>query len=77
MVAAHHIMGSWTKGIVTIGMQNESELLLLDDDLFGTQDNRDAGVAAASPAGEFYESEEPSSDEDTPAARQVLTLVHL
>ena len=74
MVAAHHI--------VTIGMQDESELLLreLDDDYFGALDDSDASAAAASAAAESYESKEPSSDEDAPAARCVdldAALVHI
>ena len=51
----------------------------LDDYYFGGQDDSDVGVAAASPAGESYESEEPSSDEDAPAAQFVdlsASLVH-
>ena len=32
-------------------------------DYFGANDKSDASVAAASPAGEYYKPEEPSSDE--------------
>ena len=75
------IMGSRTKGIVMIGMQDKSELLLreLDSDFFGAQDDSEAGIAAASPAGESYESEDHSSDEDAPTAWRVYlgtSLVH-
>ena len=76
MVAALHIM--------TIGMQDESELLLrkLDDDYFGAQDDSDASTAAVShAAADSYESQEASSDdyEDAPAARCVdlASLVHI
>ena len=51
----------------------------LNTDYFGAQDDSDASVAAASPAGESYESEKPSSDECAPAARRVhlgASLVH-
>ena len=56
-----------------IRMQDESELLLreLDDNFFGAQDDYDASVTATFPAGESYESEEPSSDDYVPAARLV------
>ena len=46
---------------------------------FGAQDDSDASAAAASPAGESYESEEPSSDGDAPATLCVdlgTSLVH-
>ena len=69
--------------IVTIRTQDESELLLrqLDDEYFGAQDDSDASPEAASrAAAESYESEEPSSDEDAPAARCVdlsASLIHI
>ena len=56
---------------VTIRSQNKSEILLrkLDDDYFGAQKESDVSAAAAShTAAESYESEEPSPDEDVPAA---------
>ena len=44
----------------------------LYDDNFGAHGDSDASAAAASDAAaESYESEEPSSDEDAPAARYV------
>ena len=51
----------------------------LDDDYFGAQDDSDAGVAAASPAGESYESEEPSWPRQMSTHQQlgVLTLAQL
>ena len=67
---------------MTIGMQDDSELLLrkLVDDYFGAQDDSDASAAAASHAAAVsYESDEPSSDEDAPAARCVdhgASLLH-
>ena len=64
---------------MAIGMQDESALLHeLDDDYFGARDDSDASIAAA--AAESYESEEPSSDKDTPAAWCVdlsASLVHI
>ena len=71
MDAAHHRLQA-KKSIVTIGMQDKSELLLreLDDDFFGAQDDSDASVAAAF-FNLSYESQEPSSDEDVPAAWRV------
>ena len=70
-----HIIG---KSIVTIRMQDESELLLpeLDNDYIGVHDDSNASVAAASRAGE---PEEPSSNEDAPAAWRVdlgASIVH-
>ena len=46
---------------------------------FGAQDDSDATSAVTSPAGEFYQCEESSSDGDTPAALCVdvgTSLVH-
>ena len=68
-----HIIG---KSIVTIRMQDESELLLpeLDNDYIGVHDDSNASVATAS-----REPEEPSSNEDAPAAWRVdlgTSIVH-
>ena len=66
---------------VMTGMQDKSGLLLpeLDGDFFGAENDSDASAAAASPAGESYQSEDPSSDGDAPLALCVdlgTSLVH-
>ena len=64
-----------SNNILTIRTQDE-----LDHDYFGAQDDSDANPAAVSHAAESYESEDPPSDEDAPAARCVdlgESLVHI